>query len=179
MFVAGTPAQRAGLMPGDVITHVDGEPIYDPDQLMLNIGKMPAGAQVRLTLDRGDGRIQPAVVELSKFPVSGNKIVTNRPAAWRGLRVDYVTASREFTNWAAQGQIDPQGSVVIIEVDQDSPAWKEGLRPDMMITHVSNNRVANPKEFSAAVSGKTGPIQLRLNLPASDRRVRTILPEEG
>ena len=47
-----------------------------------------------------------------------------------------MTASREFTVWAQQGQIDSQGSVVITEVEYDSPAWKEGLRPDMMISHV-------------------------------------------
>ncbi|MBI3838294.1 MAG: trypsin-like peptidase domain-containing protein [Planctomycetia bacterium] len=178
-FVVGTPAQRVGLMPNDVITHVDGQPIYDPDQLMLSIGKLPAGAQVRLTLDRGDGRSQPAVVELAKFWVPGRKIVTNRPPAWRGIRVDYVTASREFASWAQQGQVDPQGSVLITDVEQNSPAWKEGLRPDMMISHVGNNRVADPKQFHSAVSGKTGPVQLRLNLPPNERRVRTISPDEG
>jgi len=179
MFVAGTPAQRAGLMPGDVITHVDGQPIYDPDQLMLSIGKMPAGAQVRLTLERSDGRILPAVVELAKFFVTGNKIVTNRPPAWRGIRVDYVTASHEFPERARQGQIDQQGSVVITEVDENSPAWNEGLRPEMMISHVDNNRVADPKQFQAAVARKSGPVQVRLNLPTNDRRLRTIPPEEG
>jgi S1-C subfamily serine protease len=175
----GTPAQRVGLMPNDVITHVDGQPIYDPDQLMLSIGKLPAGAQVRLTLDRGDGRIQPAVVELAKYWVPGKKIVTNRPPAWRGIRVDYVTASREFMRWAEQGQIDPQGSVLIADVEENSPAWNEGLRPDMMISFVGNNRVADPTQFQSAVSGKTGPVQLRLNLPPNERRVRTIMPEEG
>jgi serine protease Do len=175
----GTPAQRVGLMPNDVITHFEGQPIYDPDQLMLSIGTRPAGAQVRLTLDRGDGRIQPAVVELAKYWVPGKKIVTNRPPAWRGIRVDYVTASGEFGEWAKHGQVDPQGSVLVTDVEENSPAWKEGLRPDMMISHVGNNRVADPKQFHSAVSGKIGPVQLRLSLPPNERRVRTISPEDG
>ena len=49
----------------------------------------------------------------------------------------------------------------------------------MMISHVGNNRVADPKQFQSAVAGKSGPVDLRLNLPPNERRVRTISPEEG
>ena len=60
---------------------------------------------------------------------------------------------------------------------QDSVAWKEGLRPDMMISHVGNKRVATPKDFQEAVANKSGPVKFRLTLPADDRPVRTIEPD--
>jgi hypothetical protein len=47
----------------------------------------------------------------------------------------------------------------------------------MMISHVGNKRVATPKDFQEAVANQTGPIKIRLTLPANDRPVRTIEPD--
>ena len=54
------------------------------------------------------------------------------------MRVDYVTVIANLQSGRRAGRIDPQGSVLITEVDEGSPAWNEGLRPDMMISHVGN-----------------------------------------
>ncbi len=91
--------------------------------------------------------------------------------------MDYVTASERFRDWMAQRRIDPQGAVWITEVDENSSAWKEGLRPDMMISHVGNKRVATPKDFQEAVANQQGPIKIRLTLAPNDRPVRTIEPD--
>ena len=69
-----------------------------------------------------------------------------------------------FANGWPQRRIDPQGAVWITEVDENSPAWNEGLRPDMMISHVGNKRVATPKDFHEAVANQTGPIKIRLTV---------------
>ncbi len=176
--VPGTPAQRVGLLDQDVITHVDGQEIDDQDQFMLAIGKQPAEGSVLLRIER-HGRPQVIVVdELAKYYVDERKIVTNPAPAWRGIHVDFVTASRSFQTWAVQGRVDPQGSVLITDVDQSSPAWNEGLRPDMMISHVAGNRVATPRQFRELVAGKPGPVKLRLSDPADKSPERVIPPEE-
>ena len=171
--VDGTPAQRSGLVQGDVITHVNGEPIYDSDSLMLNIGKLPVESLVRLAVDR-DGRTAPMTVELAKYFVPGKKIVTAPVQSWRGIRVDHATAVRDFFQRVARREVDLDGCVAITEVEPDSPAWQEGLRPEMFITHVGNTRVITPKEFHAAVAFKNGPVSLRLRQPLDDRAVRVI-----
>jgi S1-C subfamily serine protease len=173
----GTPAERSLLQKDDFITHVNGQEIHDHDELLLNVGKLPPDASVRLSVER-DGRSHAITIgELSKYPVTGNKVVTSRPPAWRGIRVDYVTASNNFATWANQRRLDPQGAVLVTEVQEYSPAWKEGLRPDMMISHVGNKRVATPKDFLDAVANQEGPVKLRLTLPPSERPVRTIEPD--
>ncbi len=176
IVLQGTPADRAGLMQGDVITHVGNQEIFDADQLMLSIGKLAVDSSVTLMVDReGVGTRVVTVPELSKFGVSGKKIVTNPPPAWRGIRVDYATAVRDFL----LRHFDPHGSVVITEVEENSPAWNEGLRPDMTISHVAGRPVKTPREFREAIRGKDGPVDLRLNLPPNERPVRTIPPEAG
>ena len=175
--VPGTPAQRTGLLDQDVITHVGGEAIYDQDQFMLAIGKQPAEGSVLLRIER-HGRPQVIVVdELAKYFVAEGKIVTNPRPGWRGLHVDHVTASRSFQAWAMQARIDPQGSVLITEVEESSPAWNVGLRPDMMISHVAGNRVATPRQFLDQVAGKPGAVKLRLSDPAEANPERVIPPE--
>ena len=175
----GTPAKRVGLMTQDVITHVGGEEIHDRDHFMLSIGKLPAESSTILRVERKGRPLVIIVDELAKYYVGGEKIVTNPRPAWRGIRVDHVTASRHFQRWAERGQVDPQGSVVITEVDEHSPAWREGLRPDMMISHVGGNRVATPKQFLDQVAGKSGPVKLRLNLHTGERPERVVPPDAG
>jgi serine protease Do len=176
-IVDGTPADRAGLARNDIVTHVDDQPVFERDDLMLHIGKLPAGASTRLTVERNDGTVRVVnVQELSKIWVAGRKVVTAPVPAWRGMRVDYVTASRDYSVWVGQRRIDPQGSVLVTEVEEYSPAWQEGLRPNMMITHVGSKSIASPKAFHEAVAGQDGPVKVRLTLPESDNPVRTIPP---
>jgi S1-C subfamily serine protease len=173
----GTPAKRAGLLEQDVVTHVGGEEIFDRDQFMLSIGKLPSAASVMLRVDRNGRPLAIVVEELSKFYVGGEKIVTNPRPPWRGMRVDYVTASPHFQDWWQRGSVDPQGSVLITEVAEGSPAWNEGLRADMMISHVGGNRVATPREFLDSVAGQEGPVKLRLNLRTGEQPERTVPPD--
>ena len=89
--VRGTPAARSGLKPDDIVTAVDGAPIYDADGLVLNVGKLPPEAVARLSVLRG-GSPRTVEVTLTKYAVRGKKIVTAADPAWRGLRVEYPTA---------------------------------------------------------------------------------------
>ena len=63
--VRGTPAAKAGLRVGDVITHVAEAPLHAADDLFLQVSKHPAGSRVQLRLVRG-GRPQTSPVRLSK-----------------------------------------------------------------------------------------------------------------
>ncbi len=177
--IEGTPADRFALRPRDLITHVAGKRIFDADGLLLEVGKLPPEASVELTVKRDEQVRTITIGELSKFWVSGKKIVTKLPPAWRGLRVDYVTAAEKYRDWSTQHLVDPQGSVVITEVAPDSPAWREGLRPDMCISHVGDRRVSTPKQFHELVAGQSGPVKLRLTMPAGEDPARTIPPEAG
>lgn len=178
--VPGTPAQRYGLRAGDVITHVNGQEVFEADQLVLHVGKLSVDAVVRLTVQR-DGQVLPVLVELTKNWVPGKKIVTNLPPAWRGLRVDYATASRQFQEQLRQNRgIETDGCIVVTDVEQNSAAWKEGLRPEMFISHVAGTRVGSPKQFRAATTGKDGPVELKVLSPEGGQpATHTVPPSAG
>ena len=66
------------------------------------------------------------------------------------------------------------------DVEQNSPAWKEGLRPDMFITHVAGTRVGSPKQFRSATAGKDGPVELKVLSPEGGQpAVHKVPPSAG
>lgn len=156
--VAGTPAHRSGLQSNDVITHVNGRPIYDADGLVLNVTSLSADAAARLTVLRS-GQTRHFDVELAKA-VPPKRIVTAPAEFWRGLRVEFASASGQDFLRNNQPLLQ-EGSVVVAEVAQDSPAWRAGLRPEMIISHVGTTHVQTPKDFQSAIAGKSGVVQLR------------------
>jgi S1-C subfamily serine protease len=159
--VAGTPAARCGLRTGDIVTAIDGEPIFEADALVLAIGRLPPESAPRLNVLR-DGRPLSINAKLCKYPVRGKKIVTSTDPAWRGLRVEYPTAIADETGQPRGAMSPVDDGVIVTEVLEGSPAWTAGLRRDMLITHVGRQPIRTPKEFATAVAGRTATVSIRL-----------------
>jgi len=51
---SGSPANRAGIQPGDLITQIDGQPIADEATLPKTIQRHKPGDTIELTIARGD-----------------------------------------------------------------------------------------------------------------------------
>lgn len=174
--IPGAPAERAGIRPNDIITSVNGEKIYDEDGLVLSVGRLPADASVNLEVLR-EGRRFNVQAHLTKYPVRGKKIVTAPRPKWRGIAVDYVSAMTIVPEsfWQFPRTLDAVG---VVEVDQNSPAWRAGLRPGALISHVNGVPVKTPREFFDAVKSLQGPVRLSLVPDGSEdfQPVRTVEP---
>jgi S1-C subfamily serine protease len=158
--IRGTPAAEVGLISGDIITRVNDEPIVDKDQFVLAVNAHRPRDRIRLTVERRIGNRELRVhmePQLTKYRVDGPKIVTNQPPAWRGMRVDFATA----VVLIRPGEYSIPGQCVAVsEVDKESPAWKAGLRPGVLISHVGNSELGDPRDFRAAVSKLQGTVSL-------------------
>ncbi len=65
----GSPADRAGLRPGDQVVAVAGQPVYTPDELMQAIQRRP-GQTFEITVER-EGRTLNLQVTASRFKEKG------------------------------------------------------------------------------------------------------------
>jgi putative serine protease PepD len=65
--VAGGPADRAGLQPGDVITRIDGKPVDDPSDIAAAVASKHQGDRVALEIDR-NGTRQTVQATLGRRP---------------------------------------------------------------------------------------------------------------
>jgi serine protease Do len=173
----GTPANKYGLQVGDMITSVDGRPVYDADSLVLFVGRLPVESVVRLGVLRNNRPVDVDVT-LSKYPVRGRKIVTTPAPDWRGLRVDYLTAVLDPAGRVMFDSPAMDSAVAVVEVEEGSPAWQAGFRPKDLISRVEKKPVTTPREFFAAVIGKTGPVRLTVADPqgAAEATTRTVEP---
>jgi putative serine protease PepD len=61
-IVAGSPAAKAGLQPGDVITALDGSAINSSDELIVAIRSKNVGDSVKLSIDRSGKKLTIKVV---------------------------------------------------------------------------------------------------------------------
>ena len=66
----GSPAARAGLRQGDLVTALNGEPVGTSRALVRGVAGLPPGETVRLTLTRG-GRQQEIAVQIGRRPNEG------------------------------------------------------------------------------------------------------------
>ena len=154
----GTPAKRAGLQDGEIITAIDDVPVKDYDDLFLNVGTALAGSEVTITLRTFVGKMRKTKVKLAKFSYPGATIASNRHPPVHGLLIDYgsvVTADVPI----------PDG-VSIREVERGSAAekkYKDLLdRARWIITNVNGTSISNPAEFYREVAKVKGPLELRI-----------------
>jgi S1-C subfamily serine protease len=166
----GTPAGEGGLVRGDQIVEVNGLPITDFDSLIRAVNASPVGEPIALNISREGKRLEKQVT-LSKFPVEGEVIASNRPEPWRGARVDYSSVVGPGLDLL---EAMARGGVGVIEVQSGTEAEASGLRPGTIISSVDGRPVRTPREFREAVEGLQGqPVRL-----GTDRGTITVPPED-
>lgn len=153
-----SPAGRGALQLGDEIIAVDSTPVTDFDSLILAVGVYAPGDSVKLKIRRSDAVIERTLV-LAKYPVQGEVIATNRPAPWRGLRVDYASTMRN--TFFGPADLDATaGGVVVADVEEGSPAASAGLKKGVVILRVGERPIQSPRAFAEAVNDRDGPVVL-------------------
>jgi S1-C subfamily serine protease len=156
----GTPAATAGLRPNDAILAINGTPVHSIDDAFFLLGTTLAGQPVQLQVSSHFGQPPRTVtVPLAKFYYSGPIIAANRPAAVRGMRVDYASVQLENMGrltGLAQG-------VMVRELVPDSLADKAGLKVGSdIITHLNDQPLKTPADFYRLANAMPGPWKLRV-----------------
>jgi serine protease Do len=162
-IIGGSPAEKAGLRPGDWIRSVNGVQARDQEDLFLAISMIPAGSEARIEVrDRS-----PMSVPLAKFYVRGKIIASRKIPAVRGIRVDFTSVLWLQHYSGIQFPLqrrEIQPGVYVTEVQPGSRAANAKLQLNDVITHVNGQKVENPTDFyrEAAKVPSTTPIELTL-----------------
>jgi serine protease Do len=162
-----SPAEKAGLQAGDVVTAVNGESVADSGALRLRISRSAPGSTVKLTVQREGGQ-RELNVTLARLPERGGPTSGDDEAgplgegtgsALQGISVDELTP-----DVISELQL-PRGTrgVVITRVEPNSSAAEAGLRRGDVITQVNRQPVASVREFEAAVGRGKGTVLLLVN----------------
>jgi serine protease Do len=145
-----SPASRAGLAPGDVITGVNGAHIGNPRELAINVSQVPPGNSAHLDLLR-QGKPTTLDVTVGTLPTDGSGrgagAALNPEGPSLGVSLSAITPT-------LRQQLElPEGArgAVITQVKPGSPADQAGLQPGDVITGVGDRAVTGVGDATRAI----------------------------
>lgn len=132
------PAARAGILPGDLITRVDGQPIRAFDEIRTALDGV-WDREVAVTVKRGD---QDLVLRITPMKLEES---TPLEKVKRGLL-----------------GVSPIARPAIIGVPKGSPAEAAGLRSFDRILSINGDLVRDEVQLDQVLAGKTGDLKVQV-----------------
>src|SRR5579862_4447665 len=152
---ANSPALKAGMKVGDVITAINGNPVEDVNSFRLVVAGFAPSTTVHLKIAR-NGQNLDIPVTLGEYNLeaegNGKGQDNNLPGAGEKGAMRGVSVQTLNSDLRQQLQL-PEGiaGVVITDVDSDSPAAAAGLEQGAVIVQVNHKPVNSVAEFNSAV----------------------------
>ena len=157
----GGPAEKAGLMPGDVITEFNGRPVTNSESLVGMVVATKPGTSVPLTVYRKkQKRTMNITVEELDLDAEQNRVArrggggdpTQEPTA-TGFGMEVGPITPEIAR-----ELDlprNRGGAVVLDVDRNSPAFNAGIRPNDIIVEVNQQEVSSVNQVQRELQRAT------------------------
>ncbi len=148
----GGPADRAGLMPGDVILSVDGVEIQDYESLRFRVATRDLGDQVSIQVWRSRGNVS-LNLPIEAAPESPPREVVR-------LRGQHPLSGAQVANLspALAEELDLPGAwegVIVTKIARGSPAQRVRMRPGDILLAVNERQISEVADIDAAVGTST------------------------
>jgi len=150
----GSPAEKAGLKGGDVITAINGTAVKTGNDLVNPIASAPIGSKVKITYyrDKQQKETSATVEDRTRvFPNTqgrvSNRQEDNAPAEF-GLHVESLTPERA----QRVGVVEGQKGVIVSEIEPASFADDTGFQPGDVVSEVNGQAVTTVDDYRKAVA---------------------------
>jgi len=152
-----TPAEKAGLKAGDVITSVAGKAIKDGRTLQMTIANLPIKKATDVEVLREGKKLNlPITLEEQPKDFGQNEVPAPRRPQQHGENTKLEKLGVEVTD-LTKDQSEELGfrkqvnGIVVTNINPDSPAGEAGLRKGMVISKIDNQRVNNVEDARQAL----------------------------
>jgi serine protease Do len=152
-----SPAAKAGLKDGDVITSLDGKKVPNVQDLQHMVGEFPIGKAVPVTVQR-DGKSLTLQVKIEDMPGEFGSVKTSAKGAThpeeQETRMDKLgmTVTDMTPEMAKQfGYKGKTAGAMVTEVESGSSAADAGLRRGMLVVKVDQKDVPDAAAVREAV----------------------------
>jgi serine protease Do len=156
-----SPAEKAGLKKGDIITALNGRAITDSNDLRMTVSMMVPGSSVNLKVTR-EGAVRDVPVTLQELP--GTQAELRQKSEGTKSSLSGVSVQDLDSETARQFQVpsSTQG-VVVTDINPSSPAAGSGLEPGDVIQQVNKQPVHNTADFERAMGASKDATLLLVN----------------
>ncbi len=159
----GSPADKAGLKPRDIVTSVNGKPVRGSADLRNRMGLIPVGEEVELRVQRG---ARPLALRLRIAELYTTTAIPGEAVPQlAGVRVSNIEPGMPV-----YGMVE---GAIITRIEPNTPGAQTGLRPGDVLYGVNGSRVRSVKEVLAALRQAERP--LRIFLLRGDSRLTLTL----
>ena len=158
--VENSPAEKAGLEPGDIITNFNGDDILDSNDIRTAVGFVERGHKAKLTYIR-DGKIRTVRIGVESTPDEEEEIIIEEE-----VEIPEPTNFDAFSGASFSDipkSLDPHGGdtgVLVTKIKTGSDAWSAGLREGDIIRAINNMQIDNLDDFRDAIKGKKKAVAL-------------------
>ena len=147
-----SPAEEAGLLPGDIITNINSKPVKAASDVRNHVGLLPVGEQVMFEVLRdGERMMMKARVAASKELKLSERTLDKR---LEGITLGDIEEGHPY-----HGKIN---GVIITEIQRGSRAWSAGLRKGDIITSVNHKPVTDLQVFLQLVDNNENTLLFRV-----------------
>lgn len=173
---ADSPAAKAGIEAGDVITAVNGSPVKDSRNLAREIAAMAPGSSAKLDILR-KGETRTLTVSLGTMPKqhqASAKQQRSEPTSNEPHLGLTLAPAKEIAGAGEKG-------VVVTNVDPDGPAAERGFQSGEIILDVGGKAVANAGDVRKALSEAKadGRHNVLMRVKTADATIRFIAMPVG
>ena len=137
--VKNSPADKAGILPGDFISKIGDTTLTDANQLTMVVGNLKPGQTEQFSLERLGKQMSVNVT----IGLRNEATVSAGTDVWPGMTV--VTLDDSMRQQA--GLPKAAGNVVVGAVEQNSPAAVAGIQAGDIIQSINGNSLNNIRDF--------------------------------
>lgn len=146
---AGSAADKAGILPGDVILSFNGFTVESSGDLPPLVGSNPPGTQAEVLVSRnGKEKSLTVVLDALEEDAAGALLAADAGAGQSnvlGLQVEAIGAD------SRRSLGDPKGGVLLTRVESDA-AYRAGLRRGDVILMINNESIDSVEDFDLIVA---------------------------
>lgn len=156
-------ADKAGFLPGDLITEIEGYKVYSTKRFKGVVKTFPAGDVVKVKLKRKDEH--------------GNIVDKTLRVLLTAREQDAPDFKPEPITWGFKPEKDDPATegVKVKEVEADGPADKAGIKVGDTITHVVGERVKTYSDFKEEMFGRKPGESVKIKLVREGKEIETTL----
>lgn len=159
--IPGSPSEKAGIKPGDIILSFNGAPISGASELKNMVGQVKPGSVVKLTLFRNKQTMDVAVTVTERTAKAAESAMESQGESSKELG---ITVEPTPADVAKKLNLKEGSGVLIKEMEPDGLGGKMGLRSGDVVLQVDDKDVHDVNSFNQSIvdSKKSGIIRLRI-----------------